>query len=163
MGVSTLALPLRLERVIRLPGLGKDRFGLRSDVHPRHERDLGRVPARPCAKSKCLAAGKYEDELYLGVIIIGEIERSIRGHEFGNLDIAAGLRAWLDRTTLVFADRPLDFAAEDARVRGRLSREIGHGGVDLMIAATALRHGAVVVTGNVDDFPPAGAGLESPV
>ena len=103
-----------------------------------------------------------ETRLYLSVITIGEIERGIRGQEFTNPDFAAELRVWLDRTMLVFADRLLDFAAEDARIWGRLSREIGHGGADLMIAATALRHGAVVVTGNVNDFRPTGVRMENP-
>jgi len=33
----------------------------------------------------------------------------------------------------------------------------------LMRAATALCHGATVVTGNVDDFAPTGVGRETPV
>ena len=75
---------------------------------------------------------------------------------------ARDLRAWLDRTVLLFADRLLPFEAEDARLWGQLSARIGHGGADLMIAATALRHGAVVVTGNVDDFAPTGVRVENP-
>ncbi len=54
------------------------------------------------------------------------------------------------------------------RASGRLSAEVGHTGADLMIAATALHHGAVVVTDNVSDFAlpgkggatPGGAGLQ---
>ena len=75
---------------------------------------------------------------------------------------AGDLRAWLDRTVLLFSDRLLAFEAEDARIWGRLSAEIGHHGVDLMIAASALRHGAVVVTGNPSDFAPTGAAVENP-
>ena len=63
---------------------------------------------------------------------------------------------------LLFSDRLLPFEAEDARIWGRLSAEIGHNGADLMIAATALRHGAAVVTGNVSDFAPTGVRLENP-
>ena len=43
-----------------------------------------------------------------------------------------------------------------------MSQEIGHGGADLMIAATALARGATVVTGNVDDFRATGVALENP-
>ena len=50
----------------------------------------------------------------------------------------ADLRAWLDRTATVFADRILPFGAEEARVWGRLTHQIGHAGADLMIAATAF-------------------------
>lgn len=69
---------------------------------------------------------------------------------------------WLDRTVLLFSDRLLDFEAEDACIWGRLSEEIGHIGTDLMIAASALRHGAIVVTGNVSDFALTRATVENP-
>jgi len=75
---------------------------------------------------------------------------------------AADLRAWLDRTILLFSDRLLPFEAEDARIWGALSARIGHTGADLMIAATALRHSATVVTGNVSDFAPTGVQVENP-
>ena len=79
-----------------------------------------------------------------------------------NPSFAADLHAWLDRTVLIFADRLLSFGPEDARIWGRLSHQIGHDGADLMIAATALHHGAAVVTGNVADFKATGVVLENP-
>lgn len=103
-----------------------------------------------------------EGELYLSVITIGEIERGIRAQERANPVFAADLRAWVDRTIRVYADRILPFGAEDARIWGRLSQDIGHIGADLMIAATALARDAVVVTGNVDDFRPTGVRLTNP-
>lgn len=106
--------------------------------------------------------GKPEADLYLSVITLGEIERGIRRQEGPDPAFAADLRAWLDRTMLLFADRLLPFGPEDARIWGRLSAEIGHDGADLMIAATALHHGATVVTGNIEDFRPTGVALENP-
>ena len=106
--------------------------------------------------------GKAEQELFLSVITLGEIERGIRQQERRDSDFARDLRSWLDRTVLLFADRLLSFEAEDARIWGRLSAEIGHNGADLMIAASALRHNATVVTGNISDFAPTGAALENP-
>ena len=106
--------------------------------------------------------GKAEQDLFLSVITLGEIERGIRQQDSRDPDFARDLRAWLDRTMLLFSDRLLAFEAEDARIWGRLSSEIGHAGADLMIAATALHHGAVVVTGNVSDFAPTGAAIENP-
>ncbi|MGL6208344.1 MAG: type II toxin-antitoxin system VapC family toxin [Paracoccaceae bacterium] len=105
---------------------------------------------------------KPESALYLSVITLGEIERGIRAQEQQNPGFAIDLRAWLDRTMRLFADRLLPFGAEEARIWGRLSQDIGHGGADLMIAATALAQGATVVTGNVDDFRPTGVALENP-
>lgn len=106
--------------------------------------------------------GKPEAELFLSVITLGEIERGIRAQERQNPVFAADLRAWVDRTVRMFSDRLLTFGAEEARIWGRLSQDIGHGGADLMIAATALARGATVVTGNVEDFRPTGVALENP-
>lgn len=106
--------------------------------------------------------GKAENELFLSAITLGEIERGIWQQETRDPGFARDLRAWLDRTVLLFSDRLLAFGAEDARIWGRLSAEIGHTGADLMIAATALHHGAIVITGNVSDFAPTGVAIENP-
>lgn len=105
---------------------------------------------------------KAESDLFLSVITLGEIERGIGAQERANPAFAADLRAWVDRTVRLFSDRILPFGPEDARIWGRLSQDLGHAGADLMIAATALAHGAVVVTGNADDFRPTGVRLENP-
>lgn len=106
--------------------------------------------------------GKPEQDLYLSVITLGEIARGIAQQQGRNPGFAADLQHWLDRSLLIFADRLLEFGAEDARIWGRLSHQIGHSGADLMIAATALRHGATVVTGNAADFTATGVLLENP-
>jgi toxin FitB len=106
--------------------------------------------------------GKPDETLFLSVITLGEIARGIRQQDRRDPAFARDLQLWLDRTVLLFSDRILPFGAEDARIWGRLSAEIGHAGADLMIAATALHHGATVVTGNVGDFAPTGVLLENP-
>ncbi len=106
--------------------------------------------------------GKAEQDLFLSVITLGEIERGIRQQEGRDPGFARDLRSWLDRTVLLFSDRLLPFDAEDARIWGRLSAEVGHAGADLMIAASALRRAATVVTGNVSDFAPTGVTIENP-
>lgn len=105
---------------------------------------------------------RAEESLYLSVVTIGEIERGIARQEDRNPAFAADLRAWLDRTMTLFSDRILSFEAEDARIWGRLSARVGHGGADLMIAATALARGATVVTGNGAAFAATGAPVEDP-
>jgi toxin FitB len=107
-------------------------------------------------------SGRPEEELYLSVITLGEIERGIRLQEKHNPDFARDLRAWLDRTVTLFSDRVLEFNARDALVWGELSARIGHAGADLMIAAQALTRDAVVVTGNGTDFSPTGARIIDP-
>jgi predicted nucleic acid-binding protein len=105
---------------------------------------------------------KPEDQLFLSVVTLGEIERGIAQQDARNPEFAGDLRAWLDRTTLLFADRLLPFGPDEARLWGRLSAQIGHSGADLLIAATALTVGATVVTGNVRDFEPTGVLIENP-
>jgi len=105
---------------------------------------------------------KPEDQLFISVVTIGEIERGIALQDGRNPEFAQDLRRWIDRTSLLFSDRLLPFGAEEARVWGRLSARIGHTGADLQIAATALTHGATVVTGNVSDFEPTGVEIENP-
>lgn len=120
-----------------------------------------RRPARAPQVSAWLR-GRAEAELFLSVVTLGEIERGIRAQERANPPFAADLRAWVDRTVRLFSDRILPFDAEAARTWGRLSADIGHGGADLMIAATALARGATVVTGNLADFVPTGVAVENP-
>ena len=120
-----------------------------------------RRPARAVAVTAWLRS-KPEEDLYLSVVTLGEIERGIALQARRQPEFAAELRAWIDRTVRLFADRLLPFGPEEARIWGRLSAKLGHDGADLQIAATALTQGAVVVTGNVSDFEPAGVEIENP-
>lgn len=103
-----------------------------------------------------------ESQLFLSVITLGEIERGIAQQGQRNPEFATDLQAWIDRTVLLFGDRLLPFGSEEARLWGRLSARLGHGGADLLIAATALSQGAIVVTGNVSDFEPTGVEIVDP-
>ena len=106
--------------------------------------------------------GRAESELFLSVVTLGEIERGIRKQERRSPDFAADLHVWTDRTMTLLADRILPFGAEDARIWGRLSADLGHDGADLVIAATALAHGAAVVTGNAEHWHGSTASDASP-
>ena len=59
-------------------------------------------------------AGKPEDELFLSVVTLGGIARGIRQQDSRVPAFARDLRAWLDRTVSIFADRLLAFSAGDA-------------------------------------------------
>ncbi|KGK99851.1 type II toxin-antitoxin system VapC family toxin [Thalassobacter sp. 16PALIMAR09] len=120
-----------------------------------------RRPERAATVSNWLRT-KPEEQLYISAITLGEIERGIVLQEDRNPGFAADLRRWIDRTSLLFSDRLLPFGTEDARIWGKLSAHIGNNGADLQIAATALAHGAIVVTGNVSDFEPTGVEIKNP-
>ena len=121
-----------------------------------------RRPDRAPAVSAWLGR-QDEGSLYISVITLGEIERGIALQRRRDPDFARDLSDWVARTVALFGDRLLPFGAEEARIWGRLSAEIGHTGSDLMIAATALAHNAAVATGNRRHFEPAGVRLIDPV
>ena len=105
---------------------------------------------------------RSESELFLSVVTLGEVERGIERMRASDPASASDLRAWIDRTVLLFEDRILAFGAEDAVVWGRLSAAAGHDGADLMIAAQALTQGMTVVTRNVSHFAPTGVATHDP-
>ena len=118
-------------------------------------------------RTVCLASSLYQMiSTSIGLpresfITFGEIERGIRQRKTRDPEFAHDLRVWLDRTVTLFSDRLLPFEAEDALIWGHLSAKIGHTGADLMIAATGILHGAVIITGNVSDFAPTGLSIET--
>ena len=105
---------------------------------------------------------KAVDALFLSAITIGEIERRVVRQQVKNPVFAEALRAWLDRTVETYGDRILSVDTRVARRWGRLSARIGHGGADLLIAATALENGQTIVTRNVRHFLPTGVPVEDP-
>ena len=106
-------------------------------------------------------ARQPEQDLFLSVITLGEVERGIVQQDTRNPAFAADLRLWLDRTVALFSDRILPFGADEARIWGRLSARLGHSGADLLIAATALARGAILVTGDTG-FAATGARMANP-
>ena len=107
-------------------------------------------------------ARQNDADLYLSMVTLGEIERGIARQDLLDPGFARDLRDWMTRTMQLFADRLLPVDAQSARIWGQLSAQLGHAGADLLIAATALRHDAVVVTRNVSDFLPTGCRVENP-
>jgi len=101
-------------------------------------------------------------DLFLSVVSVGEIERGIAQQRLKNPDFAESLADWLDRLLSLYADRILPFDLAASRRWGRLSATIGHDGANLLIAATALERGLMVVTRNRRHFEPTGVTLIDP-
>src|SRR5439155_23000089 len=99
---------------------------------------------------------------FLSTITVGEIERGIERQRRQDPAFAEALLAWLERSIAAYQDRILPVTIAVARRWGRLSARIGHDGADLMIAATALEHGLIVVTRNLRHFVQTGVPVEDP-
>lgn len=106
--------------------------------------------------------------LHLSAMTVMEIrsgiERLIRA---GATRRKAELSEWLDGLVKQFADRMLVFDHEVAMIAGRIEGEAvatgRHPGLaDIIIAATASRHGLTVLTQNVRHFQPLGVPIINP-
>ena len=102
------------------------------------------------------------DELYVSVLSIGEIERGIEMQRSRDPQFAQRLEHWLNRLMTLYGERILPVTAEIAARWGRLSAQLGHSGADLLLAATALEHDLTIVTRNEKHFIPAGVSVVNP-
>lgn len=100
--------------------------------------------------------------LYLSVVTVGEIERGIEMVESRDLAAARRLRGWHEQLQSAYADRLVVFDVECALIWGSLSGRFKRTDRDLMIAATALRHGWSIATRNVTDFEGLGIDVIDP-
>ena len=117
-----------------------------------------RRPERSPAVAAWLRS-RPDEELFISVVTLGEIERGIAMQEHRNPGFAKDLRVWLFEIEALFADRIQAFGAAEAREWGRLWARLGHDGADLLIAATAIVGGLTVVTRNTRHFENTGADL----
>lgn len=103
-----------------------------------------------------------QEDCFLSVVSIGEIERSIARRKTADPAFAAQLADWLDQLLWLHGQRLLPVDLATARRLGQLSADPGHHGTDLLIAATALEHGLTVVTRNLRHFRPTGVATLDP-
>lgn len=103
-----------------------------------------------------------DNELFISVVSIGEIERGIEKRRRADPAFAETLTTWLNDLLRHYADRILPITPEIARRWGALSAQIGNESADLLIAATALHHGLTVATRNVRHFTPTGVATINP-
>ena len=106
--------------------------------------------------------------LYLSVITVAEVEQGIaRCLRTGAHAKARHLTEWLETVLHLYASRVLPVDVPAARRIGPLADYAlgqGHapGLADLAIAATALKHGLVVLTQNLRHFTPLGVSAQNP-
>jgi toxin FitB len=103
-----------------------------------------------------------DSDLFLSVVSIGELERSIEKKRKVDPAFAELLTLWVEDLLRLYGDRVLPVTPAISRCWGALSARLGNDGADLLIAATALTHGLQVATRNVRHFAPTGVNVVNP-
>ena len=127
------------------------------------------APGRPAPDERFTAWLRAHDyHLYISAVTIAEIEQGIcKLRRAGGAERAEALAQWLGALLAGGAARILPLDAAVGRVAGRLSDEataVGRhpGFPDVAIAATAVAHDLVLMTGNGKHFAPLGVAFIDP-
>lgn len=94
-----------------------------------------------------------DDDLYLSVLVAGEIQNGIDRLRRHHPERASDYQQWLDELLVVYRDRIVGIDVLVAREWGRLNAERTLPVVDGLLAATARVHKCTLATRNGRDFP----------
>ncbi len=107
--------------------------------------------------------GSVEDsELYLSVLVLGEIRRGIERARSNEPARAEALEKWLTQVGRAFVGRILAVERSVADEWGRMSAKRPHKTTDTLMAATAKVHALTLVTRNTADVAGLGAAVINP-
>ena len=106
--------------------------------------------------------GINDDELYLSVLVLGEIRKGIERLRSRDIVQAEALENWLTALATSFADRILPVDREVAEEWGRMGAIRPVSTVDAILAATAKVHALTLATRNVADVSDLGADVFNP-
>ena len=101
-------------------------------------------------------------ELFLSVLVMGEIRKGVESVRNRNPRQAQHLEIWLEDLQLDFEDRVLGIDARVADEWGKMSSKRTLPIVDCYLAASAKVHHMTLVTRNVKDFVGLGANVFNP-
>jgi len=101
-------------------------------------------------------------ELFLSVLVIGEIRQGIDRLARRDQARATALEQWLKQLQHAYRDRVVPVTAEVAEAWGRLNVPDPRPVVDSLLAATALVHDWTLVTRNTADVESTGVRLLNP-
>jgi predicted nucleic acid-binding protein len=107
-------------------------------------------------------AGQPSQQLFLSVLVLGEIRRGVERRRPKDPVAAASLEAWLFDLENIYQDRILPINARICDLWGRLSVREQLSAIDALTAATALHHGMPLVTRNTRDFARSGVTCFNP-
>lgn len=103
-----------------------------------------------------------DEEIYLSVLVIGEIRRGIEAIRARDTRAAHAFERWLARLVSDFSERILPIDRRVAEEWGRMNAQRARSAVDSLLAATARVHGLTLVTRNVRDVKGLGASFFDP-
>lgn len=107
-------------------------------------------------------AGAPATDLFLSVLVVGEIRQGIERLARRDTAQAEVFQRWLARLLEVYADRIAPITVDVAEIWGRLNVPDPIATVDGLLAATALAHDWTLVTRNVRDVSTTGVRLLNP-
>lgn len=114
------------------------------------------------AAVKSWIASVHPEDLYLSVLVVGEVRRGIEQLRRRNAEEARVLEAWLASLRRDYAGRLLPVDGDVAEMWGRLNVPNTLPIIDSYLAATALVHGLTLVTRNVADVQRTGVPILNP-
>lgn len=126
------------------------------------------APTRPVPAELVRWMDAHSSSLFLSVVTVAEIEDGIaKLRREGARRKSSHLASWLETVLHLYGDRVLVFDAPVARIAGAISdraRGQGHapGFADIVIGATAQRHGLTVLSRNTRHFEPLGVAVLDP-
>ena len=106
--------------------------------------------------------GAVAEELFVSVLVLGEIRQGIERIRTRDRAQARALEKWLLGLSTEFAERILPVDERVADKWGRLGWQQPAPALDALLAATALVHGLTVVSRDEDGFRNTGAPVLNP-
>jgi predicted nucleic acid-binding protein len=103
-----------------------------------------------------------DDELFLSVLVLGEIRQGIARLRARNGRQATALESWLEEVLESFGDRVLPVSERVAQIWGRLNASETLPVIDSLLAATAEAHGLTLVSRNLKDIERSGVRCLNP-
>ena len=106
--------------------------------------------------------GVRDDELFLSVLVVGEIRQGIERLRPRNRQRAVALEDWLEEILASFGERVLPVDERVAQIWGRMNANEPVAAVDSLLAATAEAHGLTLVTRNLKEIERSGVRCLNP-
>lgn len=103
-----------------------------------------------------------DEDLYLSVLVLGEIRKGVEQVRSRNPDQAVSLERWLKLVTEAFEDRILPVDQDVCDEWGRMNARRSLPTIDALLAATARVHHLTFVTRNVGDVADTGVNVLNP-